>query len=117
MNLENQVVGIPTLAARLPEQGGAAPGIGFAIPSDTVRKIAKQLIKTGHVTNSDRASLGIIAQTSANQQGDRSASRSWRWSAAAPRRRRAWRTGDVIVGLNGQHDQQPAAAGRHAGQA
>ena len=69
VNLEEQVVGIPTLAARLPDQGGAAPGIGFAIPSNTVRNIANQLIETGRVTTSDRATLGITAQTAANQQG------------------------------------------------
>ena len=69
VNLEEQVVGIPTLAARLPEQGGAAPGIGFAIPSNTVRNIADQLIESGRVTTSDRATLGITAQTAANQQG------------------------------------------------
>jgi S1-C subfamily serine protease len=33
VNLEGQVVGIPTLAATDPELGGSAPGIGFAIPS------------------------------------------------------------------------------------
>ncbi len=50
VNLDDQVVGVPTLAARLPDQGGAAPGIGFAIPSDTVQNIADQLIKSGKVT-------------------------------------------------------------------
>jgi putative serine protease PepD len=49
VNLSNQVVGIPTLAARLPDEGGAAPGIGFAIPSNDVRTIATQLIRTSTV--------------------------------------------------------------------
>ena len=68
VNLSDQVVGIPTLAARLPD-AGAAPGIGFAIPSNTVRDIADQLISTGKVTKSDRATLSIAAQTSANSSG------------------------------------------------
>ncbi len=68
VNLSDQVVGIPTLAARLPD-AGAAPGIGFAIPSNTVRDIADQLISTGKVTKSDRATLSIVAQTSANSSG------------------------------------------------
>jgi S1-C subfamily serine protease len=34
------VIGIPTLAATSPQLGGAAAGIGFAIPSDTVTSIA-----------------------------------------------------------------------------
>jgi S1-C subfamily serine protease len=46
VNLSQEVVGIPTLAALDPEMGGApAPGIGFAIPSNTVRKVADQLIQ------------------------------------------------------------------------
>jgi putative serine protease PepD len=49
VNLSNQVVGIPTLAARLPDEGGAAPGIGFAIPSNDVKTIATQLIRTSTV--------------------------------------------------------------------
>jgi S1-C subfamily serine protease len=59
VDLEGQVVGIPTLAATDPEMGGAAAGIGFAIPSDTVRDIAGQLIGQGKVTNSHRAWLGV----------------------------------------------------------
>jgi S1-C subfamily serine protease len=56
------VIGIPTLAASDPQMGGgAAPGIGFAIPSNTVKDIATQLIQHGKVVNSHRAYLGIIA--------------------------------------------------------
>ena len=69
VNLAGQVIGIPTLAAADPQLGGAAAGIGFAIPSDTVTSIAGQLIATGKVTNSGRASLGITAQTVADASG------------------------------------------------
>ena len=69
MNLAGQVIGIPTLAATSPQLGGAAAGIGFAIPSNTVTSIAGQLIATGKVTNSGRASLGISAQTVADASG------------------------------------------------
>jgi S1-C subfamily serine protease len=59
IGLNEQVVGIPTLAATDPQLGGgAAPGIGFAIPSNTITLIAKQLIANGSVTNSGRAALG-----------------------------------------------------------
>jgi putative serine protease PepD len=45
VNLSQQVIGIPTLAATDPQLGGgSAPGIGFAIPSNTVRQVANQLI-------------------------------------------------------------------------
>ena len=69
VNLAGQVIGIPTLAAGDPQMGGAAAGIGFAIPGDTVTRIAAQLIATGKVTSSGRASLGISAQTVADASG------------------------------------------------
>jgi S1-C subfamily serine protease len=60
VDLQGQVIGIPTLAATDPElDGGTAPGIGFAIPSNTVRDIATQLISQGKVTSSHRAWLGV----------------------------------------------------------
>jgi S1-C subfamily serine protease len=59
-DLQGRVIGIPTLAATDPELGGtAAPGIGFAIPSNLVRDIATQIIRFGHVVNSHRAYLGV----------------------------------------------------------
>jgi putative serine protease PepD len=65
VDLKAHVVGIPTLAALDPELGGsAAPGIGFAIPSNTVKRVADQLIRSGHVTNSGRAYLGVRVATS-----------------------------------------------------
>src|SRR5512142_552520 len=69
VNLAGQVIGIPTLAAADPQLGGAAAGIGFAIPSDTVTGSAGQLIATGKVTSSGRASLGVGAQTVADASG------------------------------------------------
>jgi S1-C subfamily serine protease len=71
VDLDGQVVGIPTLAA-VDQQlgGGAAPGIGFAIPSNTARDIAGQLVKDGRVTNSHRAFLGVnIVAVQGNQAG------------------------------------------------
>src|SRR6266550_6645988 len=59
-DLQGRVIGIPTLAATDPELGGsAAPGIGFAIPSNLVKDIATQIIRNGHVVNSRRAYLGV----------------------------------------------------------
>jgi S1-C subfamily serine protease len=70
VNMSSQVVGIPTLAATDPQLGGgSAPGIGFAIPSNTVKSIAGQLVSQGKVTNSDRASLGISGANDVNAGG------------------------------------------------
>ncbi|MFG2371761.1 S1C family serine protease [Streptomyces sp. NPDC048504] len=64
VNLNGQVIGIPTLAATDPDLGGsAAPGIGFAIPSSMVRTVADQIVKDGKVTDSGRAALGITGRT------------------------------------------------------
>jgi putative serine protease PepD len=43
VDLAGQVIGIPTLAALDPEMGAEAPGIGFAIDSNTVRRTAIRL--------------------------------------------------------------------------
>ncbi|HET7568940.1 MAG TPA: trypsin-like peptidase domain-containing protein [Gaiellaceae bacterium] len=58
-DIQGRVIGIPTLAVSDPQLGGAAVGIGFAIPSNVVRDIAGQIIRHGHVVDSHRAYLGI----------------------------------------------------------
>jgi S1-C subfamily serine protease len=65
VDLAGNVVGIPTLTAVDPTLG-AANGIGFAIPSNTVKDIATQIIANGHVVNSHRAYLGIRTSTVVN---------------------------------------------------
>ena len=44
VDLNGQVLGIPTLEATNPELGGAAAGIGFAIPGNTVTSVARHII-------------------------------------------------------------------------
>jgi putative serine protease PepD len=61
--LSGQVVGIPTLSATNPSQAGTAEGIGFAIPANTVRLIANQLVQHGRVITSERASLQVLDST------------------------------------------------------
>jgi putative serine protease PepD len=64
VDADGAVIGVPTLAALDPELGGsAAPGIGFAISSNTVRSIAPQLIAHGRVQASGRAWLGVELRT------------------------------------------------------
>jgi len=100
--LTGRLLGIPTLSAVDPQIGDAADGIGFAIPSNTVRDIARQLIETGHVTRSDRASLGITGQTHTDTEGTAdgvTVSAEQPGSAAAAA---GIVPGDVIVGVQGQ---------------
>jgi S1-C subfamily serine protease len=59
VDLQGQLIGIPTLAAIDPEFKTPANGVGFAIPSNRVHFIAPQLITSGKITNTGRASLGI----------------------------------------------------------
>jgi putative serine protease PepD len=101
VNLNNQVIGIPTAAARDPE-AGAAPGIGFAIPSNTATNIAKQLIDTGRVTNSGRASLNITATTVATQQGAEAGVGIIATTSGGAAANAGLQAGDVIVDLSGQ---------------
>ncbi|MFF2411104.1 S1C family serine protease [Streptomyces sp. NPDC058092] len=68
VNLDSEVIGIPTLAAIDPQLGNtAAPGIGFAIPVSMVKTVADQIIKSGKVTNSGRAALNITGRTVVDQ--------------------------------------------------
>jgi putative serine protease PepD len=100
VTLDDKVIGVPTLAARLPDQGGAAPGIGFAIPSNTVKNIAGQLIKNGKVTNSDRGTLGITAQTAASQSGEPAGVAVLAVDKGGTAANAGVRAGDIIVGIN-----------------
>jgi putative serine protease PepD len=59
VDLRGRVVGIPTLAALNPEANAPASGIGFAISSNRALFIARQLIRTGHVSSTGRAFLGV----------------------------------------------------------
>ena len=102
VNLAGQVIGIPTLAAADPQLGGAAAGIGFAIPSDTITSIARQLIAVGKVTNSGRASLGITGQTVADASGQPAGVGVVSVLAGGAAAKAGIQVGDVIVDLAGQ---------------
>ncbi|HUA43384.1 MAG TPA: trypsin-like peptidase domain-containing protein [Streptosporangiaceae bacterium] len=100
VNLDGSVIGIPTLAAQLPGNAGAAPGIGFAIPSNTVRTIADQLIQSGKVASSGDASLGLTAQTAADSSGHPVGVAVLAVAGGGTAATAGVMTGDVIVGLD-----------------
>lgn len=49
INLAGQIVGINTLVVRDTVGGAPAEGLGFAVPSNTVRSVAEQLISRGRI--------------------------------------------------------------------
>src|SRR2546427_3956588 len=63
VDLQGNLVGIPTLTAIDPEFNTPAYGVGFAIPSNRVKLIVPQIIQNGHVTHTGRAALGISGAT------------------------------------------------------
>jgi putative serine protease PepD len=101
VDLTGHVVGIPTLAAADPQLGGAAAGIGFAIPSDIVTDIARQIIRTGHVTSSHRAALGVSVQTVAGPDGQPAGVGVVAVTPDGPSAKAGLRPGDVIIAIGG----------------
>jgi serine protease Do len=104
---DGKVVGVNT--AIFSPSGGSV-GIGFAIPSNTVKSVVAQLEKTGHVT---RGFIGVTAQavtaamgaalhlpqTSSEDRGALVAS----VEPDSPASRAGVQPGDVITGVNGHH--------------
>ena len=102
VDLSGRVIGIPTLAASDPQLGGAAAGIGFAIPSDTVTRIAGQLAATGKVANSGRAAFGITAETVADASGQPAGVGVVNVTPGSGAAKAGIQPGDVIVSVGGQ---------------
>jgi S1-C subfamily serine protease len=59
LNAEGEVIGVNSQIARADGSSGNV-GIGFAVPSNTVKEVVAQLVSTGRV---DRAYLGISGST------------------------------------------------------
>jgi S1-C subfamily serine protease len=57
LDINGQVIAITTLVAA--PQGIPAQGLGFAVPVDTARRIADQLVQSGKVTHSGQPFLGV----------------------------------------------------------
>ncbi|MEV0408382.1 trypsin-like peptidase domain-containing protein [Actinoallomurus sp. NPDC050550] len=101
VTLNNEVIGIPALAASDPQIGGAAAGIGFAIPSNMVKLIADQLIKSGRVTNSGRAALGVTIRNVADLAGNVVGVGVASVTKGGPADRAGIRPNDIIASVNG----------------
>jgi putative serine protease PepD len=101
-DLDGNVMGIPTLAATDQQSGGAAAGIGFAIPSNTVKTIAGQLASQGKVTNSGRAALGIVATTAYDNSGQPAGVVIVQVQPGGGADQAGLKAQDVITAINGQ---------------
>ena len=96
VDLNAQVVGIPSLAATDPQIGGSAPGIGFAISSNRAKFIADQLIGDGKVTVSKRAYMGV--QLGDTQQG----AVVYAVTSGGPADKAGLQVGDLVISLDGK---------------
>ena len=96
VDISGRVIGIPTLAASDPQLGGAASGIGFAIPSNVVTDIAGQIVEHGRVVNSHRAYLGVTIGDTGNGVYVTGV------TAGGPAAKAGMQVGDVIVAVAGK---------------
>ncbi|MGZ4387826.1 MAG: S1C family serine protease [Gaiellaceae bacterium] len=98
VDLSGRLIGIPTLAASDPQIGGAAAGIGFAIPSDTVKDIAGQIVRYGKVVDSHRAYMGVTVGDLVSGGGVYISS----VAAGGPAAKAGIRAGDIVTAVAGK---------------
>jgi S1-C subfamily serine protease len=111
INLEGQLIGIPTLGESNNQTGGQADGIGFAIPASRVSYVVNQLISNGHVTSTGQGFLGIegedvTPQLKAQdglsvQSGVLVAGFSSDAAGQSPAQQAGMHQGDIIISVNG----------------
>jgi len=104
-----EVIGIPTLTAAGGQDGAQVQGIGFAIPANLARDIARQIISAGTVSNSHRAAIGAQVGTVTGQDGSPAGAGIVAVSAGSPAERAGLRSGDVIRAVGGTPTADPQA--------
>jgi S1-C subfamily serine protease len=104
-----EVIGIPTLTAGGTQGGAQVQGIGFAIPSNLARDIARQLITSGTVTNSHRAAIGAQVGAATGQDGRPAGTGIVTVTSGGPADRAGLRPGDIIRTAGGTPTPDPQA--------
>ena len=69
LNGEGRVIGVD---AQIESESGGSDGVGFAIPSNTVAAIVRQLVSTGKV---EHAFLGVRMRAGPGRRGDHAGAR------------------------------------------
>jgi len=88
LNAQGQVIGVN---AQIRSDSGDNAGVGFAIPSDTVRSIASQLVANGKAVH---AYLGVSLDATATS------ARVARVQPGTPAQKAHLRAGDVVTGVD-----------------
>jgi putative serine protease PepD len=97
LDLDGKVVGVN---AQIESDSGGSDGVGFAIPSNTVRSIAAQLIGSGTVKH---AYLGVGISTAANGV------KLTEVRPGTPASQAGLRAGDVVTAVGGREVHDPTA--------
>jgi putative serine protease PepD len=98
LDADGRVIGVNSQIA---SQSGANSGVGFAVPSDTVKDVVPKLIADGKI---ERAYLGL----SSGEQPDTPGAVVGPVNAGAPAAKAGIRTGDVITAFGGKAIRSPS---------
>jgi putative serine protease PepD len=112
LDMQGRVIGVNSAIARVASSLGDGQsgniGVGFAIPSDQVRKTAEQLISSGKATH---PVIGILIDTTYKGEGVKIADKPQNGSApvtkGGPADKAGLRPGEVILKLDGRPVTDP----------
>jgi S1-C subfamily serine protease len=108
LNLDGEVVGVNTAVVRSAGLGMTVEGMGFAIPSNTARELAEQLIDDGGL---ERPYVGIMYEPLTRQALRSDEARDWpiedgvivrQIEPNTPAADAGVEEGDIIISINGQ---------------